>query len=77
MGHYEKEWLSIYDGVLPSYYTQYDDNIFWVFNAREDAKQFFTYLNSSHPNIKFAIETEVSKVITFLDVLSLTIVKLF
>ena len=47
------------------------------FNTREEAKQFFTYLNSSHPNIKFTIETEVSKVITFLDVLSLTTVKLF
>ena len=59
MGHYEKEWLNSYDGVSPSYYTRYVD----------EAKRFFSYLNSRHPNVKFTMETEVHKVILFLDVL--------
>ena len=32
MGHYEREWLSNYDGVSPSYYTRYVHDIFAVFN---------------------------------------------
>ena len=32
-------------------------------------KNFFTYINTRHPNIKFTIETEVNKIIPFLDVL--------
>ena len=69
MGHYEKEWLSNYDGVSPSYYTRYVDDIFSVFNSNDEAKRFFSYLNSRQPNIEFTIETEVNKVISFLDVL--------
>ena len=69
MGHYEKIWLSNYDGVWPSYYTQYVDDMFSVFNWNDEAKRFFSYLNSRHPNIKFSMETEVNKVIPFLDVL--------
>ena len=55
--------------VSPSYYTQYVDNIFLVFDSRDETKRFFFYLNSRHPNIKFNMETEVNKVIPFLDVL--------
>ena len=67
--HYEKEWLSNYDGVSPSYYTRYVDDIFSDFNLYDEAKQFFFYLNSRHTNVKFTMETEVNKVIPFLDVL--------
>ena len=55
MGYYEKEWLSNYDGVSPSYYTRYIDDIFSVFNSHDEAKRFFSYLNSRQPNIKFTI----------------------
>ena len=44
------------------------DYIFSVFNSHEE-KRFFSYLNSRHPNVKFTMETEISKVIPFLDVL--------
>ena len=60
-----QEFLSNYDGVPPSYYTQYVD-IFLVFNSHDEAKQFFP---SRHPNVKVTMETEVNKVISFLDVL--------
>ena len=69
MGHYEKEWLSNYDGISLSYYTRYFDDIFLVFNSQDGTRQFFSYVNSRHPSIKFTMETEINKVILFLDVL--------
>ena len=33
------------------------------------AIRFFSYLNSRRPNVKFTMETEVNKVVFFLDVL--------
>ena len=42
---------------------------FLVLNMSNEAKRFFSYLNSRQPNIKFTMETEVNKVIPFLDVL--------
>ena len=69
MGHYEKVWLSNYDGVWPSYYTQYVYDMLSVFNWNDEAKRFFSYLNSRHPNIKLSMEAEVNKVIPVLDVL--------
>ena len=40
-----------------------------VFNLHDEAKWFFSFLTSRHPNVKFAMETEVNKVVAFLDVL--------
>ena len=53
MVHYEKEWLSNYDGVSPSYYTRYVDDTFSVFNSHVEVKRFFSYLNSRHPNVNY------------------------
>ena len=69
IGHYEKEWLSNYDGVSPSYYIRYVKDIFSVLNSNDEAKRFCSYLNSRHTVIKFTMETEVNKVIPFSDVL--------
>ena len=68
-GYYEKERLSNYDGVTPSHYTRYVNDIFSVFNSHDEANPFFSYNNSRHPNVKFTMEIEVNKVIPFLDVL--------
>ena len=57
MAHYEKECLSNYNGVSPSYYTRYADDIFLAFNSHDEAKRFFSCLNSRHPNVKFTTET--------------------
>ena len=67
VGLYKKEWISNDDGISPSYYTQYVGDVFSVFNSHNEAKRFFCYLNSRHPNVKFTIETELNKVILFLD----------
>ena len=42
---------------------------FSVFNNSFEAKEFFNYINTRHPNIKFTMETKVNKIILFLDVL--------
>ena len=69
MGHNEKLWLENIQGTPPSYYRRYVDDIFSVFNNSFEAKEFFNYINTRHPNIKFTMETEVNKIIPFLDVL--------
>ena len=43
--------------------------IFFGFQFADEATRFFSYLNSRHPNIKLTMETELNKVIPFLDVL--------
>ena len=53
----------------PSYYRRHVDDICWVLNSHNEAKRFFSYPNSRHPNVKFTIETELNKVIPFLDAL--------
>ena len=55
--------------MMPSYYRRNVDDIFSVFNNSFEAKEFFNYINTRHPNIKFTMETEVNKIIPFLDVL--------
>ena len=72
MGHYEKEWLSNYGRVSLCYYTRCDwyvDDIFFVFISHDGAKRFFSDHNSRHTKYKFTMETEVNKIIPFLDVL--------
>ena len=69
MGHNEKLWLENVEGTPTSYYRRYVDDIFSVFNNSFEAKELFNYITTRHPNIKFTMETEVNKIIPFLDVL--------
>ena len=69
MGHNEKLWIKNFQGTPPLYYRRYVDDIFLVLNNSFEAKEFFNYINTRHPNIKFTMETEVNKIIPFLDVL--------
>ena len=43
--------------------------IFSAFDNSFETKEFFNYINTRHTNIKFTMETEVNKIIPFLDVL--------
>ena len=70
MGHYEKLWLNNYTGPKVLYYRRYEDDIICCFRNCNDARLFFEYLNSCHPNIKFTMETEERGHLPFLDVLS-------
>ena len=69
MGHNEKLCIEDFQGPSPSHYKRYVADIFSVFNNSFKAKGFFSYINIRHPNIKFTMETEVNKIIPFLDVL--------
>ena len=69
MGHYEKLWLNNYTGPKVLYSRRYVDDIICCFKNSIDARLFFEYLNSCHPNIKFTMETEDKGQLPFLDVL--------
>ena len=61
MGHHERRWLNDYSGIGPLFYRRYVDDIFCIFQNQNDAEMFLNYINMMHPNIKFTMETEVSK----------------
>ena len=69
VGHNKKLWTKNFQGTPPSYYRRNMDDISSVFNNSFEAKNFFNYINTRHPNMKFTMETEVKKIIPFLDVL--------
>lgn len=69
MGYYEKLWLNNYTGPKVPYYCRYVDDIICCFKNSIDARLFFEYLNSCHPNVKFTMETEEKGQLPFLDVL--------
>ena len=68
MGVHEKVWIEKYTQKGPSYYKRYVDDIFAVFDCKDEALQFFEYLNTRHPNITFSIECENNRTLPFLDV---------
>ena len=45
------------------------DDIFLVFNDRDDCELFHEYMNRQHPNIKFTLDIEENECLPFLDVL--------
>ena len=65
MGHNEKFWLENFQGTPRSYYKRYADDIFSVFDNNCEANEFFNYIHTRHPNIKFTMETEIKKIILF------------
>ena len=42
-----------------------------MFNSEQDADEFFKFLNSRHPNIKFTFEKQKDDKLAFLDILIL------
>ena len=69
MGLNENLWIGNFQETSPSYYRRYINDIFSVFNNSFEPKEFFNYINTRHPNIKFTLETEVNKIDSFLDAL--------
>ena len=68
MGHHEKIWLDTYSGPKILFYRRYVDDTFCLFNTERDAKDFFNYINSKHPCIRFTMEKEVNNTLPFLDI---------
>ena len=70
MCYYEKLWLQNCPlDFKPLYYTRYVDDCFALFRKKSDADKFHNYLNSQHKNIKFSIEFENQRKLSFLDIL--------
>ena len=42
----------------PKLYKRYEDDIFVMFQSRDDVKKFVDYMNTKHPNIRFTSEIE-------------------
>ena len=57
------------NGARPTIWFRYVDDTFTLFNKKDTAVQFLSYLNSRHKNIQFTIEFEQDREIPFLDVL--------
>ena len=50
-------------------YKRYGDDIFCMFGNEKDADNVFEFLNFRHKYIKFTIEKESNKVLSFIDIL--------
>ena len=65
----ESNWLKdCPKDFKPVYYERYVDDIFVLFNKPEHAPFFLEYINKKYNNMKFSIETEINKSLSFLDV---------
>ena len=70
LAYHEKKWIQdCPSSFKPSFYRRYVDDTYVIFNKKEHAEQFFTYLNSKHPKIKFTKEEENERKLAFLDIL--------
>ena len=56
MGVHESKWLNENNLNKPNLYLGYVDDILAAFDNDQDSLNFLTFLNNSHPNIKFTIE---------------------
>ena len=69
MGFNEKRWLDQFQFCDVLLYRRYVDDIICLFNSEQDADEFFKFLNSQHPNIKFTFEKQKDDKFGFLEVL--------
>ena len=69
MSYHEKKWLQEFDKGKILMYERYVDDIFCMFGNEKDAEHFFEFLNCQHKSIKFTLEKESNKFLSFLDVL--------
>ena len=69
MGFNEKRWLDQFQFCDVLLYRRYFDDIIFLFNSEQDAVEFFRFLNSQHPNIKFTLEKQKDDKFGFLEIL--------
>ena len=69
MGYHEEKWLQEFDKGKILMYKRYTDDIFCMFGNEKDAENFFEFLNCQHKSIKFTLEKESNKFLSFLDIL--------
>ena len=66
MGYHPKIWLEQFKTCEVVLYRRYVDDIICLLACEKDAYDFFTFLNSSHPNIKFTFEKKKDNKIALL-----------
>jgi len=70
MSHIEKKlFSSCPSNCKPTLYRRYVDDVFSIFQTRNDAIKFLKHINQLHPNLTFTMEEEENKSLPFLDVL--------
>ena len=67
VGFYETKLFS--NANKPHMYYRYVDNTFVAFNSEKECDNFFIFLNSLHPSLRFTFEKECNGSLPFLDVL--------
>ena len=67
LGTIETALFEKQDDVHPKLYARYIDDVYAIFDAEQDYKEFFNTLNSLHPNLSFTVETATDS-LPFLDV---------
>ena len=70
LGYHEKKWLHEFDKGKFLLLKRYVDNILCIFENEKDAENFFEFVNCQHENIKFNLEKESNKYLSFLIFLS-------
>ncbi|XP_068696778.1 uncharacterized protein [Montipora foliosa] len=68
MCHFEEKWL-MNSRFCPSLWFRDVDSTFTMFDSKDNANEFLSFLNSRHDSIKFTIEFEEDNKIPFLDIL--------
>ena len=65
MGHHERFWLNSFQDSSVLFYRRYVDDTFCIFKSEQDAILFFNFINTRHPNIRFTMDKESNRVISF------------
>ena len=66
---HEKRWLDQFQFREVLLYRRYVDDIIYLITSEQDVDEFFKFLNSQHPNIKFTFQKQKDNKSAFLDVL--------
>lgn len=69
LAYHEEKWLNDCPVQFkPKLFRRYVDDIFLLFDKRDQVKKFLRYLNTRHKNIKFTYEEEENNTLSFLDI---------
>ena len=69
LAYHEEKWLNDCPVQFkPKYFRRYVDDVFLMFEKRNQVKKFLKYMNTRHNNIKFTLEEEENDSLSFLDI---------
>jgi hypothetical protein len=69
LAYHEEKWLNDCPVQFkPKFFRRYVDDVFLLFDNRDQVKKFLKYMNSRHRNIRFTYEEEQNDALAFLDI---------